>query len=171
VRVWAVVEALGLDRRASAHALERFSIPAGRGELLEQGGLTILHDCYNANPQSFRAAIETARAIRGDRRLVFIAGTMRELGAEAEAHHAEIAAALVGLAPDLLAAVGDFVPALAPYAERLGERLVTAPDPIALGPLVAARLRGDEVVVLKASRGVALERILPALTVRATPPR
>ena len=60
VRVWAVVEALDLDRGASAHALERFALPGGRGELLEQGGLTILNDCYNANPQSFRAAIATA---------------------------------------------------------------------------------------------------------------
>ncbi len=170
-RVWAVVEALGLDRAASARALEHFALPAGRGDLLEQGGLTILNDCYNANPQSFRAAIATARALRDGRRLVFLAGTMRELGADAPALHAEIAAALVELAPDLLGAVGEFVPALAPYAERLGDRLLTAPDPMTLGPLVAARLEGGEVVVLKASRGVALERILPALTNRATPPR
>jgi len=163
-RVWAVVEALDLDPQAAARALERFAIPAGRGELLERGGLTILNDCYNANPQSFRAAIATARALRNARRLVFVAGTMRELGEDAPALHAEIAAALVALEPDVLAAVGEFVPALAPYAARLGDRLVTAPDPIALGPLVAARLRGGEVVVLKASRGVALERILPALT-------
>ena len=170
-RVWAVVEALELDRQAAARALEQFAIPAGRGELLEEGGLTILNDCYNANPQSFRAAIATARALRTGRRLVFIAGTMRELGEDTPALHAEIAAALVALDPELLAAVGEFVPALAPYAARLGDRLVTAPDPIALGPLVAARLHGGEVVVLKASRGVALERILPALTNRATPPR
>ena len=170
-RVWAVVEALDLDRQAAARALEQFAIPAGRGDLLEQGGLTILNDCYNANPQSFRAVIATARALRNDRRLVFIAGTMRELGEDAPALHAEIAAALVALDPDVLAAVGEFVPALAPFADRLGDRLVTAPDPIALGPLVAARLQGGEVVVLKASRGVALERILPALTNRATPPR
>jgi UDP-N-acetylmuramoyl-tripeptide--D-alanyl-D-alanine ligase len=170
-RVWAVVEALGLDREASARALELFAMPGGRGELLEAGGLTILNDCYNANPQSFRAAIATARALRNGRRLVFIAGTMRELGADAPALHAEIAQALVELGPDLLAVVGEFVPALAPYAERLGDRLVTAADPVALGPLVAARLHGSEVVVLKASRGVALERILPALTDRATPRR
>ncbi|MEP6689477.1 MAG: UDP-N-acetylmuramoyl-tripeptide--D-alanyl-D-alanine ligase [Gemmatimonadales bacterium] len=171
-RVWAVVEALDLDRAASARALEAFAIPAGRGDLLEQGGLTILNDCYNANPQSFRAAIATARALRHGRRLVFIAGTMRELGENAPALHAEIAAALVELAPDLLAAVGEFVPALAPYAADLGDQLLTAADPVALGPLVAARLEGGEVVVLKASRGVALERILPALTNRAThPPR
>ena len=170
VRVWAMVEALGLDREAAARALERFSIPDGRGELVQEGQLTILNDCYNANPQSFRAAIATAAALRGDRRLVFVAGTMRELGEDSPALHREIADALVELQPDLLAAVGDFVPALEPHARALGDRLVTAADPPALAPLLAARLRGDEIVVLKASRGVALERILPALAARAKNP-
>jgi UDP-N-acetylmuramoyl-tripeptide--D-alanyl-D-alanine ligase len=167
IRVWAVVEALGLDREAAARALENFAIPAGRGELVQEGALTILNDCYNANPQSFRAAIATARSLRGDRRLVFVAGTMRELGEDAEALHREVAQALVDLRPDLLAAVGDFVPALEPYTRTLGDHLVTAPDPPALAPLLVQRLQGDELVVLKASRGVALERILPALAAHA----
>ena len=169
VRVWAVAEELGLDRAAVAAALERFTLPGGRGELLQVGRLTILNDCYNANPQSFRAAMATARSLRRGRRLVFVAGTMRELGAESTALHAEVARDLVDLEPDLLAAVGDFVPALQAYEARLGDRLITAADPIALAPALSGRLRGDEVVVLKASRGVALERILPALTARANP--
>ena len=170
VRVWAVVQALGLDPAAAAASLESFSIPRGRGELIQEGTLTILNDCYNANPQSFRAAIATAGAIRGTRRLVFVAGTMRELGADSAALHQEIAEALVDLHPELLAAVGEFVPALEPYAGALRHRLVTAPDPVALAPLLAQHLRGDEIVVLKASRGVALERILPALKARAKHP-
>jgi UDP-N-acetylmuramoyl-tripeptide--D-alanyl-D-alanine ligase len=162
--VWALVKEMGLDPAAAAAALGSVVVPGGRGEIVQQGGLTILNDCYNANPASFRAAIATARTLRGGRRLVFAAGTMRELGAEAPVLHATIARELVELEPDLLAAVGDFVPALAPYAARLGDRLVTAPDAPALGPKLAARLRGDELVVLKASRGVALERIIPLLT-------
>jgi UDP-N-acetylmuramoyl-tripeptide--D-alanyl-D-alanine ligase len=167
VRVWAAVEALDLDRQKAARALEQFTIPGGRGELLQEGSLTILNDCYNANPQSFRAVIATAAALRANRRLVFVAGTMRELGDDAPALHQEIAEALVDLHPELLAVVGDFVPALEPYAGALRHRLVTAPDPLALAPLLADRIRGDELVVLKASRGVALERILPALKARA----
>jgi UDP-N-acetylmuramoyl-tripeptide--D-alanyl-D-alanine ligase len=163
VRVWAVVEELGLERAAAARALEGFRLPGGRGELLEANGLTILNDCYNANPQSFRSVIATARALRGNRRLVMVAGTMRELGGDSERLHAEVARELVNLEPSLLAAVGDFVPALAPYAERLGDRLLTAADPPALAPLLAARVLPGDVVVLKASRGVALERVLPAL--------
>jgi UDP-N-acetylmuramoyl-tripeptide--D-alanyl-D-alanine ligase len=169
VRVWAVVEALRLDPVAAGQALEHFTIPGGRGELMQIGGLTILNDCYNANPQSFRAAIETAKSLRGNRPLVFLAGTMRELGSEAETLHRDIARGLVELEPALLGAVGEFVPALEPYRATLGDRLVTAPDPIALGERIAGRLEGTEVIVLKASRGVALERILPALTAQAHP--
>jgi UDP-N-acetylmuramoyl-tripeptide--D-alanyl-D-alanine ligase len=167
VRVWAVAEELGLDLRAVAGALEEFTLPSGRGELLQVGRLTVLNDCYNANPQSFRAAVATARSLRGSRRLVFVAGTMRELGAASPGLHAQVARELVALGADLLAVVGDFVPALEPYHRQLGETLITAPDPLALAPILSERLRGDEVVVLKASRGVALERILPALTARA----
>jgi len=169
VRVWAVAEELGLDPSAVATALESFTIPSGRGELLQVGDLTILNDCYNANPQSFRAAMATARSLRRGRRLVFVAGTMRELGPDSSLLHAQIARELVDLEPELLAAVGEFVPALESYGQRLGDRLLTAADPVVLAPVLSGRLRGDEVVVLKASRGVALERILPALTARANP--
>ncbi len=167
MRVWAVAQELGLDLAAVGAALEQFTLPGGRGELLQTGGLTILNDCYNANPQSFRAAMATARSLRGGRRLVFVAGTMRELGSESSALHALVARELVDLDAELLAAVGDFVTALEPYRARLGPRLVTAADPPMLAPLLSDRLEGNEVVVLKASRGVALERILPALTARA----
>ncbi len=164
---WTVAAELGVDPAAAATALEQVTVPGGRSELRQAGALTILNDCYNANPHSFYAAIATAAGIRDGRRLVFVAGTMRELGDDAPQLHADVARALVELNPDLLAAVGEFVPALAPYAERLGSRLLMAPDAPALAPLLADRLRGDEVIVLKASRGVALERILPVLVARA----
>ena len=169
MRVWAVAQALQLDLDVVVRALEQFTMPGGRGELMQEGALTILNDCYNANPQSFRAVIATAAAMRGNRRLVFVAGTMRELGNDSPRLHQDIAEELVNLHPELLAAVGDFVPALEPYAGALGHRLVTAPDPLALAPRLTQHLRGDELVVLKASRGVALERILPALKARAKP--
>ncbi|MGE0353277.1 MAG: UDP-N-acetylmuramoyl-tripeptide--D-alanyl-D-alanine ligase [Gemmatimonadales bacterium] len=164
---WALVRELMLDRAAAGRALEGLTIPGGRGELIQTGRLTVLHDAYNANPQSFRTAMATAQAMRSGRRLVFVAGTMRELGEDSGRLHEAVARELVALEPELLAGVGEFAGALAPYRDRLGERLLLAPDPASLGPALASRLRGDELVVLKASRGVALETILPALTARA----
>ena len=165
---WEVGRACGVAPAVAAAALAQVTVPGGRSELRQEGRLTILNDCYNANPHSFRAAIATAATLRPGRRLVFVAGTMLELGDDAAWLHREVAEALVALQPELLAAVGEFVPALAPWRERLGDRLVTAADAPALAPLLAERLRGDEVVVLKASRGVALERIIPALVARAS---
>ena len=105
--VWAVAIHLGLDPRAVARALERLEVPGGRGQVMEAGGFTILNDCYNANPHSFRAAIATAQAMRGRRRLVFVAGTMRELGAGVGgAPRRRSPRELVALQPELLAAVG-----------------------------------------------------------------
>lgn len=163
---WGIARALGIELDAAAEALEAVRIPGGRGELVQLGGLTVINDCYNANPASFRAAVQVAGQLRGARRLVFVAGSMLELGPDAERLHREIAEELVALAPDLLAVVGDFVPAIAARASELGDRLITAPDAPSLAPVLAGRLRGDELVVLKASRGVALERILPAITSR-----
>ena len=161
---WTLGQELGLDPAAAAEALRTLKIPGGRGEVIESGGLTIVHDAYNANPASFLAAIATARQMRGSRRLVFVAGTMRELGTEAARHHAAVAAALVGLDADVLAAVGEFVPPLELYRSRLGDKLLTAVDAPTMGPLLQARLSGDELVFLNASRGAALERIIPFLT-------
>ena len=167
---WAIARELGLDLDECARALADVRLPAGRGEVIQAGRLTIVNDSYNANPASFRTVIEVARTMRAGRRLVFVAGTMRELGDASDREHHLIAEAMVGLKPDLLAVVGEFVRAVAPWASMLGNRLITAEDAPALAPMVASRLQGDELVILKASRGVALERILPAVTSRALPP-
>jgi UDP-N-acetylmuramoyl-tripeptide--D-alanyl-D-alanine ligase len=161
---WTLARELHLPPADTARALRQLDLPGGRGEVIRARGLVILHDAYNANPASFVASIETARAMRPGHRLIFVAGTMRELGTDSDRHHGEIARALVELAPDLLAAVGEFVPALAPYRDRLGASLIVADDPVALGSQLAGRVRPGDLVVLKASRGVALERIIPFLT-------
>jgi len=164
---WGVARELGLDLDAVAKALESFIIPGGRGELKQHGALTVLNDGYNANPQSFASVIALAQEMRAGKTLVFVAGTMRELGDHAPALHAEVAAQLAELRPELLALVGEFVPAFAPYRAAFAGRLLEAPDAETMGPLLAERLKGDELVVLKGSRGVTLERILPAILPRA----
>jgi UDP-N-acetylmuramoyl-tripeptide--D-alanyl-D-alanine ligase len=170
ILAWAVSRELGLDPDRVASALGAVRIPGGRGELVSLGDLLVLNDCYNANPASFRAAIELADSIRSGRRLVFVAGSMLELGPESAARHAEIAERLVALRPELLAGVGEFGPALEPHRAALDDRLLVAPDAATMGPMLATRLRGGELLVLKGSRGVALERMLPLLTSRTVHP-
>jgi UDP-N-acetylmuramoyl-tripeptide--D-alanyl-D-alanine ligase len=142
-------------------------LPGGRGEIVEHGRMTIVHDGYNANPDSFRSAIALAAAMRAGRRLVVVAGTMRELGTESDALHREVAEALAGLAPEVLALVGDFVPAFAPWREAFRGELLEAVDAETMGPRLAPRLQEGDLILLKGSRGTALERILPAILARA----
>jgi UDP-N-acetylmuramoyl-tripeptide--D-alanyl-D-alanine ligase len=167
---WVVAEHLGLDLGRAAAALEHVTVPGGRSELSQEAGYTIFNDCYNANPHSFDAAIATVRELRRGRRLAFVAGTMRELGPDAPAWHDEVAAHILTLEPDLVAGVGEFAPAFERHRAVLGDRLLTAPDAATMGPLLASRLRGGELIVLKGSRGATLERILPAITGRAPAP-
>ncbi|MBI4420999.1 MAG: hypothetical protein HY560_09255, partial [Gemmatimonadetes bacterium] len=159
----ALASELGLDLAAVSAALGSVRLPPGRGEVLQSGRLTVINDAYNANPRSLGAALETARAIRAGRRLVVAVGTMLELGAESRRQHERMADAILALQPDLIAAVGEFAEVLAARRPALGERLLTAADPDELGRRLAARLQGDELVLVKASRGVRLERAIPHL--------
>lgn len=85
---------------------------------------------------------------------------MLELGPESARLHAAAAAQIAGLRPALVGAVGAFGPAFAPFRDALGKRLLVAEDADALGPRLKAALTGNEIVLLKGSRGVALERVL-----------
>ncbi len=131
-----------------------------RAERRDLGGLTLFLDCYNANPGSFRAAIDAVVGLAGSRPKAAFVGTMRELGSESEALHRRVARALVraGFAP--IGATGAFVPSFAEMRSTLGDALVTAQDPLEAYPEFARRLTGREVVLLKASRGAALERVV-----------
>lgn len=156
----------GVEPDAAVAALEGVRAGRMRGELHRYGELMVLSDCYNANPGSLRAAVDTLTSLprRGGR--VAVLGSMLELGPGAAALHREAAEAVAAADVDLIVATGDFVAAFEPLAARLGGRLIRAADaPSAFGPL-AERLRGDEVVLLKGSRGVALERLLPLLESR-----
>ncbi len=160
----AVGRETGADPARSVAALAGVRLPGGRGAMLTPGerGLTVIDDTYNANPGSLRWAVKLAHWLAGrhQRPLAVVVGSMLELGAESAKLHATAAAEIAALRPALVAAVGEFVDAFEPHRVALGERLLTAPSVEALGPRLKAALRGNEVVLLKASRGVALERVL-----------
>jgi UDP-N-acetylmuramoyl-tripeptide--D-alanyl-D-alanine ligase len=162
----AVAQRAGVEHDAAARALTGVQLPEGRGDLREVGSMVVIDDTYNANPTSLRRAVQTADwlARRQRRPLVVVVGTMLELGPESARLHAEAAREIAQRKPALVAAVGAFVRAFEPLREALGGRLITAADAESLGPKLMSALRGDELVLLKASRGIALERVLNHLT-------
>jgi UDP-N-acetylmuramoyl-tripeptide--D-alanyl-D-alanine ligase len=165
---WALVRRYQLVPAAAAAALEQIQLPGGRGELSQHGELTLLNDGYNANPESLATTIALARELRAGRRLAFVAGTMRELGDATAELHRKGAAQLAELAPDVLALVGEFGPAFDSYRAGFRGVILDAPDSLSMAPLLAAELQGNELLVLKGSRGTALELMLPDILLRTT---
>jgi UDP-N-acetylmuramoyl-tripeptide--D-alanyl-D-alanine ligase len=128
-----------------------------RGDVVElPGEVTVVNDCYNANPMSMRAALEHLAGSPAERRIAVL-GTMAELGEEAARYHREIGERAADLGIDLLVTVGE--DALA-YAESFpGETHAVATPEEAGALLEELALPGDRVLV-KGSRSVGLERVL-----------
>lgn len=162
-----VARACGVPDESAARALSTVEPLEMRGRWLRAGELTIINDAYNANPASMREAIALLDAVGDDRPRVLVVGTMRELGPGAPALHEEIAARALASGASLVAGIGDFV---APLSARTGERdrVVVAPDVPDLWTALAPRLPRNAIVMLKASRGVRLERLVPLLQAWAT---
>ena len=156
----AVSRACGVDDGAAITAISAVEPMDMRGRWTSLGGLTLINDAYNANPASMREAIALLDSLPGDRPRVLVLGTMRELGPQAPALHEEIANRAVSSGVNLVAGIGDFA---APLSARKDDRIIVAPDVPELWPLLAARLPRNAIVMLKASRGVKLERLVPLL--------
>jgi UDP-N-acetylmuramoyl-tripeptide--D-alanyl-D-alanine ligase len=127
----------------------------------------LINDAYNANPPSMHAALDLLGRVGHGRQRVAILGSMRELGAHAEAQHAEVARAALSSPADVIAGVGDFAAPL----KQLGagdSRVVAVEEFDELWPALEPRLAHDAVILLKASRGMRLERLVPFLTAWAT---
>ncbi len=133
---------------------------AGRGERIElAGALTLVNDCYNANPMSMRAALEDLAATASARR-VAVLGDMLELGPGAIEFHAEIGASAADCGVDLLVTVG---PLAAAMAQRFDGPTFALADADEAAAEVPALLHDGDTVLVKASQGVGLSRVIDAL--------
>jgi UDP-N-acetylmuramoyl-tripeptide--D-alanyl-D-alanine ligase len=134
-----------------------------RGEVRRFGSLTVIVDCYNANPQSVRASLGVLEGQAVATRRVAVLGTMLELGEASARLHREVLGDALARPIDLVVATGAFGEAASTLQANDASRLIRAEDWKQAYPLLRERLVGDEVVLLKASRGVALEGILPMI--------
>jgi UDP-N-acetylmuramoyl-tripeptide--D-alanyl-D-alanine ligase len=157
----AVALECGVSLTDVAQGLATMKPPAMRLAAEPLGRAMLINDAYNANPGSTRAAIDLLDGMAKGKQRVLVLGTMRELGPRAPELHAEIARRAVESSIEVVAGIGDFARAL---EKADGTRVVTAPDVDELWPLLRARLAHDAVILLKASRGVKLERLVPHLT-------
>jgi len=167
--VAAVARELGVDLEETAAALRDFQPPPMRLARQDLGTVTLLDDAYNANPASMAAALALL-ALWPDRRKVFVCGEMRELGAASAEAHADLGrrAAEAGVAE--LVCVGPETEATARAAREAGmeaDAVVKVADAEAAVAEVRARLRPGDVVLVKGSRAVGLERVVEAIEAMA----
>ncbi len=159
---------LGVETKDAAGGLSSFTQPAGRMKVLEAGGVKILDDSYNANPDSEAEAILSlvAMAAATERRSVAILGDMLELGSASERLHRELGALVAGLKIDLLITVGDVSEALSIGAKNAGMCDDKVMHFAGNGRLVKALeemvMEGD-IVLVKGSRSSHMEEVVEGI--------
>lgn len=156
---------LGLSNAEIAQGLRAAEPAPMRLEPTEVGGVRLINDAYNAHPESLAASIDLmAQLDAGDSRRVLVLGDMLELGEEGPALHREAADRIVRTrAADVVLLVGSLAAEMAPALAEGGIVAKTLPATDE-GMEAAARLLGaGDVALLKASRGVRLERVAAAL--------
>jgi UDP-N-acetylmuramoyl-tripeptide--D-alanyl-D-alanine ligase len=153
----AVAAAVALGVTPGGRVDVRFS--SLRGEVLELGGgVTVVNDCYNANPMSMRAALEHLAATPAKRRIAVL-GTMAELGPDGERYHREIGRRADELGLDVLVTVGE--PAV-PIGAEFGGQKYAVGTPEEAGELLEELAVPGDRVLIKGSRSAGLERVVGA---------
>jgi UDP-N-acetylmuramoyl-tripeptide--D-alanyl-D-alanine ligase len=160
--VLAVALEAGVDLDAAVAALESLTAGDKRGEVIEIGGATILNDSYNSNPEALRSMIRTL-ATRPGRRRILVAGEMLEQGEHGPALHAACGRAAAEAGLDLVVGVRGNAEHLAAAACAGGVASLFLPDAEAAGRWLAQNIGEGDVVLVKGSRGVHLERAIDAL--------
>ncbi len=135
-------------------------VPADkRGQVVRVGNITVINDCYNSNPKALDAMVDALATTPATRRIV-VAGEMLELGPSAEEMHRQSGRDIAEKKIDMLLGVRGLAQGMIEAARGSGIRAEFVATPEEAGDWLAREARDGDVVLLKASRGVKLERAL-----------
>ena len=151
--------ARGMKPAEATAALASIAPPDKRGQVLQLGNITVINDCYNSNPKALAAMVDALAAMKAGRRIV-VAGEMLELGPAGEEMHRAAGEHMGEKKLDLLVGVRGLAQAMVEGARRAGMKAEFVPTPEEAGQWLARETRDGDVVLLKASRGVKLEKAL-----------
>jgi UDP-N-acetylmuramoyl-tripeptide--D-alanyl-D-alanine ligase len=152
----------GIRLEECAAAANQMRAGDKRGEVLKWRGASLIIDCYNSNPAALNAMVDALMAIPAERHIV-VAGEMLELGEEAKALHAACGLRMAEHGVDFVLGVRGMSEAMVGAAERGGAEGLFVTTPEDAGEWLVANVRAGDVVLLKASRGVRLERALTTI--------
>ncbi|HET9285066.1 MAG TPA: UDP-N-acetylmuramoyl-tripeptide--D-alanyl-D-alanine ligase [Candidatus Angelobacter sp.] len=152
----------GITPSQAAVALSGMRPPDKRGQVLQIGGATIINDAYNSNPRALEAMIDTLASMKAERHIL-VAGEMLELGPTADLLHRECGIHAAKKKIDLVIGVRGMAKGLAEAACGAGAQAQFVETPEQAGEWLVHNLRAGDAILLKASRGVKLERALELL--------
>jgi UDP-N-acetylmuramoyl-tripeptide--D-alanyl-D-alanine ligase len=155
--------AVALSRRVSLQeavaALATLAPADKRGQVLQLGNITVINDCYNSNPKALQAMVDALAAMKARRRVV-VAGEMLELGPGGEDMHRAAGRHVAEKRIDRLVGVRGLAQAMVETARKHGTPAEFVATPEEAGEWLARETCDGDVVLLKASRGVKLEKAL-----------
>lgn len=166
----AIATELGLDIEEIRAGLKQFSPPPSRCELKSIGPWSVIDDTYNASPLSVKAACQTLTDWTTPHRKFLILGDMLELGDDAKRLHSETASAIGAAGIDFLIAHGEFSAEVASNAGRSGtpsHQIADCPTLETMEFILDCWLQPGDVILVKGSRGMRMERIIHWLEQRA----
>ncbi len=149
----------GLTPSEAVSALATLAPADKRGEVVQVGNITVINDCYNSNPKALDAMVDTLAAMPAKRRIV-VAGEMLELGHVGEELHRGSGRHMAMQKIDWLVGVRGQARQMVEAAHEAGIRAEFVATPEEAGEWLIRETRDGDVVLLKASRGVKLERAL-----------
>ncbi len=166
---FAVAREMGVSAENIVAGLEKAELPGARMRVLKlDSGITLIDDCYNAGPDSMRAALQTLLDFPGSGRRVAVLGAMKELGEHSEAEHRKIGA-LAGQFCEVLIGVGGqtrpLLNAALPSAKENENEIAVSycEDATEAASRVEEWLKSGDVVLVKGSRSVGLESVVEAV--------
>ena len=130
-----------------------------RGQVVQLGNISVLNDCYNSSPRALMAAVDTLAAMGASRHII-VAGEMLELGATAERLHRECGRYIASKKLDFLLGVRGLAGPMVEAASEAGMKAGFVATPDEAGDWLAKNTQSGDAVLLKASRGVKLEKAL-----------
>lgn len=158
----AVGHELGLTMQEIKHGLESYVTVGGRMEKIDCGGAVIINDCYNASPTSMAASLNVLSNASG--RKLALLGDMLELGARSDELHEGVGRLCAQLGLDILVTVGPSAERISAAAKQAGLKNVMHLSRDEAAAVIAGKLSPGDTLLVKASRGMALENAIKAIT-------
>lgn len=159
----------GLTECEIRRGLKNYKPSGMRQKIYENKGYTVIEDCYNASPESMKASLSVLAELGKERRTVAVLGEMRELGEQSDALHKSVGQYAAALGIDRIYTYGESAVEIAVGAleDGIAEDAIVGynrtNEPEGLAELLNKDLKENDIVLFKASRAVALEKVIALL--------